>query len=197
MAARMGRIRTARLELIAAEPHVAIAEAAGASDWFRELSVPAPATWPPPLSDADSLKWFADRIAADPSAVGWFAWYVVHAQDARVLIGNCGFKGRPDPAGSVEIGYSLLPSHQRQGLGTELTGALIGWAFEHGAVARITAETLPELTTSIRVLEKHGFQLTGRGSAAGLIRFELRRAVFERRSGVSAPGSRASQSEGS
>lgn len=188
-------IRTARLELIAAEPHVAIAEAAGSRDWFRELQVAPPASWPPPLNDADSVKWFADRIAADPSAVGWYAWYVLGVEGGRALIGNCGFKGRPDVAGSVEIGYSLLPAHQRQGLGTELAAALIAWAFQHAAVTRITAETLPELVGSVRVLEKNGFQGIGRGSAPGLIRFELRRAVYETRQRLSAPGSRASRSE--
>jgi len=174
-------IRTTRLELVAAQPHVAIAEAAGSGDWFRELGVPAPASWPPPLNDAESLKWFADRIAADPAAVGWFAWYVLAVDEGRLLIGNCGFKGRPDAAGSVEIGYSLLPPHHVDDEFVGTAKARHAWAFAHDAVARITAETLPELTGSIRVLEKNGFQLIGRGAAPGLIRFELRRGVFEGR----------------
>jgi RimJ/RimL family protein N-acetyltransferase len=189
-------IRTPRLDLVAAEPHVALAEAAGARDWHCELSVPAPALWPPPLNDTHSVTWFARSIAADPAALGWFGWYVLRSGDERLLIGNCGFKGRPDPAGSVEIGYSLLPEHQRLGLGTELTAALVGWAFGHAAVARVIAETLPDLVGSVRVLEKNGFQRLGRGSTADTILFELRRSVFEgRRGALSGPDSRASRSE--
>jgi RimJ/RimL family protein N-acetyltransferase len=175
-------IRTPRLELIAAEPDVALAEAAGTADWWRALSVPAPSSWPPPLNDVDSVAWFARNIADDPSALGWFTWYVVHPQGVgRALIGSCGFKGRPDTRGSVEIGYGLLADHQRQGFGTELTSALVGWAFGHPPVARVLAETLPQLVGSVRVLEKNGFQLLGRGSTQDTILFELRRTVFEQR----------------
>lgn len=175
-------IRTPRLELVAAEPDVALAEAAGTPDWWRALGVPCPSSWPPPLNDMDSLAWFARGIADDPSALGWYTWYVVHLREGeRLLIGSCGFKGRPDARGSVEIGYGLLPEHQRQGFGTELTEALVSWAFGHEAVARVLAETLPELVGSVRVLERNGFQLMGRGSARDTILFELRRAVFEQR----------------
>ncbi|HXE80847.1 MAG TPA: GNAT family N-acetyltransferase [Vicinamibacterales bacterium] len=175
-------LRTPRLQLIAAEPDVALAEAAGSPDWWRALSVPAPASWPPPLNDADSIAWFARSIADDPSALGWFTWYVVRTSGAgRTLIGSCGFKGRPDARGSVEIGYGLLPEHQRQGYGTELTGALVKWAFGHSSVERVLAETMPELIGSVRVLEKNGFQLVGRGSTRDTILFELRRSVFEQR----------------
>jgi ribosomal-protein-alanine N-acetyltransferase len=188
-------IRTARLEIVAAEPHVALAEAAGTPDWYRELAVPAPRAWPPPLNDAESVTWYAGRIATDPAAIGWFGWYVLRTAGDRVLVGNCGFKGRPDTAGSVEIGYSLLPDYQRRGFGTELAAALVTWAFGHPQVARVMAETLPDLTASVRVLEKNGFQQVGRGSETGTILFELRRAVFERRrSALNGPGSRGSRS---
>jgi RimJ/RimL family protein N-acetyltransferase len=96
-------------------------------------------------------------------------------------VGNCGFTGRPDTHGSVEIGYSLLAPHHGQGLGTELVSALVAWAFEAPRLERVLAETYPDLVASVRVLEKNGFQLTGRGSRPGLILFELRRRVFEGR----------------
>ena len=184
-------IRTAHLELVAAEPDVALAEAAGAPDWWRGLSVPRPASWPPPLNDSESLAWFARCIADDPGSLGWFTWYVVRRQPAeRLLIGSCGFKGRPDSGGSVEVGYGLLPGYQRQGFGTELTGALVSWAFGHEMVTRVLAETLPELVGSVRVLEKNGFELVGRGSARDTILFELRRSVFERRASRAAGAGR-------
>lgn len=175
------RIRTDRLELVAAEPHVALGEAACSADWQVPLAVPPPVPWPPPLTNMESISWFARAIVREPSALGWYAWYVVRTDTARVLAGNCGFKGPPDRAGSVEIGYSLLPQHQRRGLGTELVAALTGWAFSHRAVQRVMAETLPELVGSVRLLEKTGFQLVGRGSVPHMISYELRRSVFEGR----------------
>jgi ribosomal-protein-alanine N-acetyltransferase len=181
-------LRTPRLELVAAEPRVAVAEAAGSPHWYAPLGVAAPGTWPPPLNNAESITWFARCIHADPSALGWFGWYVIRTAPVRVLAGNCGFKGRPDQAGTIEIGYSLLPDYQRQGLGTELTTALMRWAFAHGAVKRIMAETQPDLVASVHLLEKHGFQLVGRGSTADAILYELRRSVFESRRERSADG---------
>ncbi|MBW4650055.1 MAG: GNAT family N-acetyltransferase [Kastovskya adunca ATA6-11-RM4] len=56
---------------------------------------------------------------------------------------------------------------------------ITAWAFTHPQVNRVIAETLPELTPSIRVLEKNRFVNIGEGSESGVIRFELPRAVFE------------------
>jgi len=43
----------------------------------------------------------------------------------------------------------------------------------------VIAETLPELTPSIGVLRKCGFELIGEGSEPGVIRFERTRAAYE------------------
>jgi [ribosomal protein S5]-alanine N-acetyltransferase len=177
-------IRMPRLDLVAALPEVARAESLGLPDWFAPLGVAPPPVWPPPLNDHDSMGWFARSIARDPEGLGWFGWYALlrgAAGAPPALAGNCGFKGRPDTRGSVEIGYSLLVPHQRRGLGTELVAGLVEWAFSHRAVERVLAETYPDFVASARVLEKNGFRPVGRGSSSDLIRFELRRAVFELR----------------
>jgi RimJ/RimL family protein N-acetyltransferase len=90
-----------------------------------------------------------------------------------------GFKGRPDVRGTVELGYSLLPSFQGLGFGTELVRALTSWAFSHRAVERVMADTYPEFVASVRVLEKNRFTLSGRADEPGAVRYELRRSMFE------------------
>jgi [ribosomal protein S5]-alanine N-acetyltransferase len=176
-------IRSARLELIAAAADVTSREASGAGDWYAPLEVEKPDAWPPPFNDSESQTWFARRIAREGADSGWLLWYVVRSPDGdvdrRVLIGNAGFTGAPDLRGSVEIGYSLLPSWQGQGYGTELTRALVSWAFSHEHVKRVLAITYPALPASIRVLEKNGFQHSCRGADGRSIVFELRRGVFE------------------
>jgi RimJ/RimL family protein N-acetyltransferase len=77
-------------------------------------------------------------------------------------VGNAGFKGTPKN-GRVEIGYSMLEAHQRNGYCTEAVRALTAWAFEHEDVQTIVAHTLPGLVPSIRVLEKCGFVYAGEG----------------------------------
>jgi ribosomal-protein-alanine N-acetyltransferase len=179
----MLRIRTARLELIAAPADVTSCEAAGRSDWYAPLQVEPPDAWPPPFNDDGSQTWFARRIAREGTESGWLLWYVLRhpCTDAGrpILIGNGGFTGAPDPRGSVEIGYSILPAWHGQGYGTELTSALVSWAFSHEQVQRVLAVTYPTLVASIRVLEKNGFQPACRGADGGSLVFELRRGVFE------------------
>jgi len=76
----------------------------------------------------------------------------------------------------VEIGYSIVEAFQGKGLGTEAVRALVDHAFRNPAVTRVIAETFPDLTPSIRVLEKNGFvRIEEGGSEPGVIRFELRR----------------------
>jgi len=177
-------LATSRLDLVAATPEIADAEAAGDPHWWRRLRATPPIGWPPPLNDASSLRWFADAIACDPEGVGWYTWYVLEREAGapRRLIGNAGFTGRPDASGSAEIGYAILPPHQRRGYGTELVEALVNWAFGHEHVKRVMAETYPDFVASVRILEKNGFALAGRAIRAGAIRYELRRSVFVRRS---------------
>ncbi len=84
----------------------------------------------------------------------------VHRPQQR-LIGVGGFKGRPDAAGRVEIGYSLAPAYRGQGLATEAAEGLITFAFSHPEVRRVDAHTLPLRSASCRVLEKTGLRKTG------------------------------------
>ena len=83
-------------------------------------------------------------------------------------MGICGFKGKPDEAGSVEIGYSVLRQFWVQGYATEAVARLIGWAFSHQHVNEVTAATLPHLKQSIRVREKNGLSFAGPGSDYGV-----------------------------
>jgi RimJ/RimL family protein N-acetyltransferase len=179
----MVRIVTPRLEIVAAEPDMARAEAGDVQGWCAPLSVEPPGSWPPPLLDADTLRWLASEIGRGPGRVGWYSWYVLRRRP-RALIGSAGFKGKPDRHGSVEIGYSLLEPFQGRGLGTELVRALTDWAFTHGEVTRVMAVTYPEFAASMRVLEKNGFTPAGRARLPGAIRLELRRSVHERRAGA-------------
>jgi [ribosomal protein S5]-alanine N-acetyltransferase len=79
----------------------------------------------------------------------------------------------------AEIGYSVMPDHQRLGFASEAVAGLIGWAFSHPEVRLVTAQTLPALEASIRVLENNGFHLPGRGSEQGVIRYGIDRNQFQ------------------
>lgn len=70
------------------------------------------------------------------------------------VIGDIGFKGKPDIRQAVEIGYGLLPAYLNQGFATEAVQALIEWAFKQTEVKAVLAKTESTNQGSIRVLEK-------------------------------------------
>jgi RimJ/RimL family protein N-acetyltransferase len=186
-------LTTPRLELIAATVEISRAENEDRARFAALLGAPEPAVWPPPLNDTASMQWILDTLERDPGSVGWSAWYYILRAGAsggggaeaprpgRVLIGNGGFTGRPDAAGIVEIGYSILEEHQGNGYATEAARALIAWAFGHPEVRRVIAHTFPELIASVRLLEKCRFRGTGPGAEEGSVRFELTREEYEER----------------
>lgn len=101
-----------------------------------------------------------DKLRNDPSLLGWFFYLVLHRQDRR-LIGAGGFKGKPDEAGMVEIGYEISAAYREHGYGTELADALIRFAFGHAYVQKVIAHTEEEYNASVKVLQKSGMQFAG------------------------------------
>jgi ribosomal-protein-alanine N-acetyltransferase len=177
------KINTERLELIAGTPELARANIESRARFAELLEARVPEAWPPPLNDLDSMRWVARYLEEHADGVGWVTWYFVLRESGageRVAIGNGGFKGLPDEAGTVEVGYSVLEEFQRLGLASEAVRGLIEWAFAHPEVTRVIAETYPVLTKSIRVMEKNGLVFIGDGSEEGVIRYELSRNAFEK-----------------
>ena len=174
------RLRTPRLELIAATVEHLQAELSDRVRFAALINARVPDEWPPPLNDDDSLKWFLAFLRDNPGAVGWGMWYfVLEDASGRIVIGNGGLKGTPDADGSVEIGYSVIEVHQRKGYASEAVAALIAWAFDHAEVTQVTAETYPEIDASIRVMEKNGLRFVGEGSEDGVIRYGITRQQFD------------------
>lgn len=151
-------IRTKRIELIPATIALSEAEMHDREAFARLLSADIPASWPPE-SLADALPFFLQMLRDTPEWFGWLSWYGVLADVARRrLVGSIGFKGGPDDDGMVEIGYSVVPEEQGNGIATEMTDALTKWALRHARVTRVEAETVEANRASQRVLEKIGFR---------------------------------------
>lgn len=89
------------------------------------------------------------------------------------VIGGIGFKGIPDQAGHVEVGYGIDEDFQNQGYATEAVGAMLQWALSHDDVSCVEGQTEPENVISQRVLRKNGFVRNGDGPEGP--RFEVRK----------------------
>ena len=104
--------------------------------------------------------------------LGWLGWYAISTEAAPVLCGSVGFKGPPNEAGMVEIGYSLLPDYQGHGLASEMVRGLIDWALRQSKVRVIEAETAPDNHPSIRVLNETVSSAWERGAREASCAFE-------------------------
>ncbi|HXZ99120.1 MAG TPA: GNAT family N-acetyltransferase [Candidatus Binatia bacterium] len=124
------------------------------------LRVRFPGEWPGDDALAVLPMWVSRRergAGAEP----WTDGVMVRSEDC-LAVGSIGFKGPPDPCGSVEIGYAVNRSLRGLGYASEMSAALTGWALQQPGVRRVTAQCREDNTASIRVLEKAGFARVGR-----------------------------------
>jgi len=169
-------VESRRLTLVAATPELVSADLTGQTEFAAALGAEIPDEWPPELYESPSMRLALSQLR-DPAAHGWSLWYLLTKKHKPPrVIGICGFKGKPDCAGSVEISYSVLRSHRVQGYATEAVARLVTWAFSHQNVVQVTAETLPHLRQSIRVVQKNGFIFQGSGSEYGVVRYAVHKS---------------------
>ncbi len=151
---------TERIEL---RPLPALAAAALPDDReeaSRILGATLPTEWPQP----DLLDVLRLQAAASPETEGFGVWVMIE-HDSGSVVGDIGFIGPPDEAGSIEVGYSVIPDRRRRGYATEAAGAIVEWALSQPDVRVIVAGCDSDNAPSIRVLERLGFRRTGEGKA--------------------------------
>ena len=78
----------------------------------------------------------------------------------RDAIGTIGLAARAQ--GRLSIGYVLAPEHWGLGLMTEAVAAIVETGFQLTQACEITTNVFLQNATSRRVLEKNGFESTGR-----------------------------------
>src|SRR5258705_2003346 len=73
-------VRTTRLELIAATVETVSVELHNVEQFATALDVPVPSSWPPPLNDEGSQRWYLEMLQRHASAVGWALWYLIRRE---------------------------------------------------------------------------------------------------------------------
>jgi [ribosomal protein S5]-alanine N-acetyltransferase len=173
------RVRTPRLELIAATLELLEAELAGPEALGEILGVPVPDSWPPGEYDQEALDFFVSRVFIyGPSVVGWYNWYAIQiGADGRreALVAGAGYMG-PPMEDLVEIGYSVVPEARGRGFATEIVQGLVTHALAVDRVHMVIAHTLVSNAPSQAVLKRAGFLAAGPGAEPGVLRFERSRS---------------------
>jgi [ribosomal protein S5]-alanine N-acetyltransferase len=156
----MLQIETAQLRLVPCTVAAAQAAMADRAALASLLGARVPDDWP--AEDLrDFLPIYGQIVDQQAARQGWGIWLMLGLAEGA-LVGDIGFKGRPDALRTAEIGYSVLPAFQGHGYATEAARALIAWGFAQPGVRRIVANCRFDNAASRRVLEKAGLRQTGR-----------------------------------
>jgi RimJ/RimL family protein N-acetyltransferase len=116
----------------------------------------------------------------------------VRLRKSGKLAGDVGFRLVPEDASTAEIGVTIAPGHQRQGLAAEAVAALLGMLFEDLRVHRVYASVDPRNEASLRLFERIGMRreahfresLWFKGEWADDVVFAMLRREWEDRRGA-------------
>jgi RimJ/RimL family protein N-acetyltransferase len=148
-------IETENLKLIPCDPEILKSAIAGDAMIANHLKVTVQENWTE--FGVPALQYSLDRLSENEDESTWWTYLPIHKQDNK-LIGSGGYKGKPTPDGTVEIGYEIAPDYRNRGLATEMTRGLLENAFKDERVKSIIAHTLGHENPSTRVLRKCGFE---------------------------------------
>jgi [ribosomal protein S5]-alanine N-acetyltransferase len=171
---RTADLKTARLRLVSITPAMLKAEEAGNGSFAKILGAEVTADWPPEHWEPHVYHFIQKQYEDEPRTRGWHRYVLLPKGRGWVLIGAVG--AFPKLEGDAEIGYSTIPSYQRQGFGTEAARALVEWLLTQKDVTSVSAQTYPSLPESIKVMERCGMTFVGAGEDEGTVRYLRRRS---------------------
>ena len=111
------------------------------------------------LDDAGAAAFLAEMAEARIGVPGEWFQIAVADKPTDALVGDIGIGFDKDRAGVGEIGFSLAPSAQGRGLGTEAVRCALALLFESGRVDVVEGITDARNAPSIRLLERVGMRL--------------------------------------
>jgi RimJ/RimL family protein N-acetyltransferase len=129
--------------------------------------------YPLPGTRVAARNFVRQAEAAGDDGNGQWGVFQIILRETGEVIGDIGFHGPPDDAGTVEIGYSIVDQYRGRGLVGESAVAICGLAWSRPEVSRIIARTEEGNAASAGVLRHAGFREDG--VADGLRNFSLDR----------------------
>ncbi|HLL14045.1 MAG TPA: GNAT family N-acetyltransferase [Pyrinomonadaceae bacterium] len=131
----------------------------------------------PPLADPEGARKLLAHIHDSFRQRTLFQWGIARRTDDRV-IGTCTLFHLDVDNRRAELGYALGREHWKKGYMQEALAALLGFSFDKLNMHRIEADVDPGNASSIKTLERLGFQKEGYLRERWLVGGEIQDALF-------------------
>ncbi|MCA9000555.1 MAG: GNAT family N-acetyltransferase, partial [Planctomycetes bacterium] len=89
---------------------------------------------------------------------GAWSQLAVRLSEPAVLVGDVGIHFLADDDHQVEIGFTIAPEYQGQGLGSEAVLGVLGYLFDIQRKRRVTASVDPRNQASMALLKRVGMR---------------------------------------
>jgi RimJ/RimL family protein N-acetyltransferase len=132
-----------------------------AADALLMLQDPEVVRWnpAPAVIDIETARAWCAR-GADWTGGTHATWHAVERSTGR-LVANCTIFGIDRDQATARIGYRVAPWQRRCGVGSEVVGIVVRWAFAELGLARVQLEHAVANVGSCRVSANAGFILEG------------------------------------
>jgi [ribosomal protein S5]-alanine N-acetyltransferase len=134
-----------------------IAEDREALETETRATFPEPLSAPPEMDHA--LPAMRDGLRDDPESAFWGPFLIV-APETGEAIGSAGFVSQTSRGGQRELGYSVYPSFQGQGIASEAASILVAWALAQPGTHSVRATIPPWHVASQHVAARAGLRRT-------------------------------------
>ena len=147
-------MKSKRLKLINCDATILNSILKGNKALAKSLQIKVPENWTE--FGKPIFEYSLNQITIDPESKIWWTYLPINIE-TNTLIGSCGYKGKPDKNGMVEIGYEVAKTYRNLGFATEIANLLLAKAFQKQMVKLVKAHTLAQKNASVKVLQKCGF----------------------------------------
>ena len=117
--------------------------------------------------NTDLLSLRLQQLHTDPTLQPWLLRAMCHREKSE-MVGYIGFHTSPGAEyldnwlpGAVEFGFSVFPTHRRQGYAKEAAQAVMQWAYKMHAVTKFVLTIAPDNTPSQSLAAQLGFNRIG------------------------------------
>lgn len=131
----------------------------------------------PPLANREAAAALQREIAEGNENDSMFKWGLA-LRESDLVIGTATLFNLNLDNGRAELGYAMGRAHWGKGYMNEALQALVSHAFEVMNLRRLEADVDPRNTSSIRTLERLGFQREGFLRERWYVNGEIQDALF-------------------